>query len=57
MLSMIILGPQLVISTHFDIFLEPLSEELLELWDVGIQTYDVAGYGGSHYFNLRAILI
>ena len=32
-------------------------EELLELWDIGIETYDASAYGGLHYFILRAILI
>ena len=54
---MIIPGLQSVTSTHFDVFLEPLSEELLELWDVGIETYDASTYGGSQYFNLCATLM
>ena len=57
MLSMIISGPQSIKSTHLDIFLEPLLEELLDLWNVGIEIYNAFAYGGSQYFNLRAILI
>ena len=57
MLSMIISGLQFVTSIHFNVFLEPLLEELLDLWDVEIETPDITAYGGSQYFNLRAILI
>ena len=47
MLSMIIPGPQSVTSNHFDVFLEPLLEELIDLWDVGVETHDAVAYGGS----------
>ena len=54
---MIIPSPQSVTSTRFDVFLEPLLEELLDLWDVGVETHDATAYGGSQYFNFCAILI
>ena len=57
MLSMIIPNPQSITSTHFHIFLEPLLEEVLDLWNVGIEIYNASTYGGLQYFNLRAILI
>ena len=55
--SMVIPGPQLVTSAHFDVFIERLIEELLELWDVGVQTVDANAYRGSSSFRLRAMLL
>ena len=54
---MIIPGLQSVTSSDFDVFLELLLEELIELWDVGIDTHDASSYGGSQYFKLRVILM
>ena len=48
---MIIPGPQSVTSTHFDIFLEHLVEELLELWNVGVETHDAAAHDISIYVH------
>ena len=57
-LSMIIPGPQLVSGSLFDVFLQPLLEELLLLWQpAGIETVDVARYQEMPTFNLRAVLI
>ena len=56
-LSMVIPGPQSVTSTHFDVFMEPLIEELLELWNVGVETVDANAYRGSSNFRLRAMLL
>ncbi len=36
MLSLIILGLQFVTGEHFDVYLQPLLDELKMLWDVGI---------------------
>jgi hypothetical protein len=38
MLSMIILGPNCMIGEAFDVCLQPLSEELKQLWEVKIPT-------------------
>ncbi|CAH9057817.1 unnamed protein product [Cuscuta epithymum] len=37
-----------------DVYLQPLVEELKELWEVGVTTYDVVS---KHNFNMRAILL
>jgi hypothetical protein len=57
MLSMIIPGKEFVTCETFDVYLQPLVEELHTLWTDGIRTYDVANSGGSTWFNLRAILL
>lgn len=57
MLSMIIPGPRSVTGTHFDIYLEPLLTELLQLWIEGIITEDASQYQGLREFRLRAILL
>ena len=56
-LSMVIPDPQSVTNVHFDVFMEPLIEKLLELWEVGVETVDTNAYRGSSNFNLRAILL
>ena len=40
-LSMIVLGPNNP-KNKIDVFLQPLIVELKQLWDVGVQTYDVS---------------
>ena len=40
-LSLVILGPTLP-EIAIDVYLEPLVEELRELWDVGVQAYDAS---------------
>ena len=40
MLSLIIPGPSSP-GQNIDTYLEPLVSELKELWDVGVQTFDV----------------
>ena len=40
----------------FDVYLEPLVEELLELWE-GIEVYDVTKDIGDRTFRLRTILL
>lgn len=57
MVSMIIPGPRSVTGTHFDIFLEPLLMELLQLWAEGVNTIDAAMYMEQREFKLRAILL
>lgn len=57
MLSLVIPGPRSVTGMHFDIFLEPLLRELLQLWHEGVITPDASLYQGVREFNLRAILL
>ena len=40
-LSLVISGPTLP-GIAIDVYLQPLVEELRELWDVGVEAYDVA---------------
>ena len=57
-LSMIIPGPESVTGANFDVFLQPLLEELLTLWQPeGVPTTDAARYLDQPSFNLRAVLI
>ena len=57
MLSMIIPGKESVTCETFDVFIEPLIEELNELWETGVWTKDAGAYRGTTLFNLRAILL
>lgn len=41
-------------SDAIDIYLQPLIKELEELWEVGVETYDVSS---SSYFQLHASLL
>ena len=52
-LSMIIPGKK-ALGNDIDVYLQPLIAELVDLWQVGIETYDA--YGKS-LFNLRAALM
>ncbi|KAL0333115.1 UNVERIFIED_CONTAM: hypothetical protein Scaly_2213000 [Sesamum calycinum] len=52
-LSMLIPGPTSP-GNDIDIFLEPLIDELKELWDNGIETYDAST---SAKFSLRAAML
>ena len=57
MLSVLIPGPKSVTADHFDVFIEPLIEELLDLWTYGIYCRDVANYKESSHFILKAMVI
>ena len=57
MLSLIIPGKKSVTGENFDVYLEPLLDELKILWDVGVPTDDAARYQGSSRFNMKAILM
>ncbi len=46
MLSLIIPGPTVITSEQFDIFIEPLVEELKTLWDVGVNMRDASQFNG-----------
>ena len=56
MLALLIPGKQSVTSQFFDVYLEPLVEELIQLWK-GVDAYDVLKEVGSRAFKLRAILL
>ena len=57
MLGVLIPGPKSVTAEHFDVFMEPLIEELLDLWTYGVYCMDVAQYKQSSHFVLKAMLI
>ena len=56
MLALLIPGKQSVTSQFFDVYLEPLVEELMQLWK-GVDAYDVLKEVGSRTFKLRAVLL
>ena len=56
MLALLIPGKQSVTSDVFDVYLEPLVEELLQLWE-GVEAYDVIKEIGDRAFRLRAMLL
>ena len=57
MLSLIIPGKKSVTGENFDVYLQPLVEELQILWGTGVQTEDASMYNGSRRFNMKAILL
>ncbi|XP_049358859.1 uncharacterized protein LOC125823536 [Solanum verrucosum] len=52
-LSLLILGPKSP-GNNIDVFLQPLIEELNELWSVGVETYDAST---KETFQMRAALM
>ena len=56
-LALIIPGPESVTAENIDIFLEPLVDELMELWQYGVPTRDAASDGGSRVFTMKAMII
>jgi hypothetical protein len=57
MLSMIIPRKESMTCETFDVYIQPLIEELHELWETGVWMNDAASYMGSSWFKLRAILL
>lgn len=57
MLALVIPGPRSVKGSHFDTFLEPLLQELSQLWHEGAMTHDASLYRGVAEFSLRAMLL
>jgi hypothetical protein len=55
-LTLLIPGKQSVTSEVFDVYLQPLVEEFLQLW-TRIPAYDVSKDLGCRAFNLRAMLL
>ena len=56
MLALLIPGKQSVTSEFFDVYLEPLVEELVQLWK-GVVAYDVLKDLGARTFKLRGVLL
>ena len=56
MLALLIPGRESVTLDCFDVYLEPLVEELLELW-IGVPAHDVSKDAGNRDFTLRAMLL
>ena len=56
MMALLITGKESVTADVFDVYLEPLVDELLELW-AGVPAYDVSEVAGSKNFQLRAMLL
>ena len=56
MLALLIPGKQSVTSEFFDVYMEPLVEELVQLWK-GVMAYDVLKDHGTRAFKLRAVLL
>ena len=53
MLSLLILGPT-SLENDIDMYLQPLVEELKELWDVGVKTFDMSS---KKSFQMHAELL
>ena len=53
MLSLLILGPT-SLENDIDVYLQPLVEELKELWDVGVKTFDMSS---KKSFQMHAELL
>jgi hypothetical protein len=56
-ISLIIPGPTTFTCEQFDIFIEPLVEELKMLWDVGFNVQDINQFNGMGQFNMKSILM
>lgn len=56
LLALIIPGKQSIIAEVFDVYLEPLVKELLQLWE-GVEAYDITKDVGARAFKLRAMML
>jgi hypothetical protein len=56
LLALLIPGKQSFTSEVFDVYMEPLVEELLELW-TSVAAYDVTKLVGFRAFMLRVVLL
>jgi hypothetical protein len=56
LLALLIPGKESVTAEVFDVYLEPILEELLQLW-VGVPAYDCTKDEGSRVFTLRGVLL
>ena len=57
MLSLIIPGKHAVTGDTFDVYLQPLLEELHILWSEGVMTHDATRHGVTSVFRMRGILL
>jgi hypothetical protein len=57
LLSLIIPGPKSVTIEHFDVFLQPLVEELHYGWSVGVRVRDASNYIGNVVFDCQFMAI
>ncbi len=46
-----------MIGEAFDVYLQPLIEELKQLWEVEVPTWDASQFNGDVHFNMRVILL
>ena len=53
LLAILIPRPKSVIGDHFDVFLNPLIDEMLELWNHGVHCMDASNYKRSSNFVWR----
>jgi hypothetical protein len=56
-LSLIIPGKKSITGEHFDVFLQPLIEELQYGWSVGICIHDASNYCGQSLFTCRIMCV
>jgi hypothetical protein len=56
-LALLILGKEQVKSENIDVYLQPLIDELQELWQLGVPTWDLSKQPNDQFFNLRAMFI
>jgi hypothetical protein len=57
LLALLILGKEQVKSENIDVYLQPLIDELQELWQPGVPTWDLSKQPNDQFFNLRAMFI
>lgn len=57
LLSILILGPKGPSGDDFDTLIEPLVEELLELWMHGVMMQDAARWKNEHHFLMKVMII
>jgi hypothetical protein len=56
MLALLIPGKDSITSANFDVYLQPLVEELQQLWK-GVLAYDIFKPLSSRSFTLRGVLL
>ncbi len=57
LVALIILGKESVYMNNIDIYLQPLMDELMKLWNLGILTLDYGKLEGSRGFVLHALIL
>ena len=57
MLAILIPGPKSITGDHIDVYLDPLIDKLVLLWDEGIWCYDANQYKQESYFLFKAMVI